>query len=1266
VRDRIMIVGRDVGLRAQLARLLKTGGYRVEIAESAAHACRIGFAGIGLAVVAADGRGPEEKGPMQELRAAVGSVLLVAAPGGKRDSQADLLDVTDETGLLARVAEALAPAPESDTVEPMLEFAGYRLDPGGHSLLDPTGKEVSLTHGEFGLLRVLAQRAGRVLSREQLLRLLAGRDAEAYDRSIDMHIVRLRRKIEPDPKHPALIVTIPNSGYKFAAKVHQAEALIPEPEVAAAPTVAALALPERRYVTALAAELLPADGKSLPGDPEELRAVVDTYRRYATAVIARHGGVMAESRVREVLAYFGYPVAQEHAAERAIHAALALADRLIEGEASLPAGLTVRVGVASGSVVAGPADEVMGEAPAEAVALLTPTEPGAVVVDEATRQLTGALFEWVDLGTVPLKGALHPVHAWRALRQSAVESRFEALRAPQLAPMVGREEELELLLRRWGQARSGQGRLALVAGEPGIGKSRLLAALEQRLVAERLVRLRYFCSPHHQDTPLYPIVRQLQFAAGFAGDDTPVDRLVKLQAVLAPTDPPAEDVALIAALFQLPLDGLPVLNLSPQRRKERTFAALLHQVERLSQQRPLLMLFEDLHWADPSTREILENLVQRLPNLPVLVVMTFRPEFHAPWIGQPGVTLITLSRLDHREATSLAKQLTIGLTLSPALIERVVAQSDGVPLFIEELTKATIESIAQIASEPSDVAVPTTLQGLLLSRLDRMPAAKQIAQIGAVIGRDFSHAMISAVADLPAEVLNEDLDQLVASGLVFRRGERPEAAYTFKHALVQDAAYDSLLRARRVALHAVIGDALERDAEVVATRPALLGHHFAHAGAVERAVAYFLRAGQQSAAASAMAEAQAHLRRGLALAAKIADASDRNLRQAELTLALGNVQMAVHGYASTENGAAFTEAVRLCHELHPKQANATKLLARALFGNFAYLLHAGQLAASYATARELLTLGRNHPDPEIRAVSATAYGVSCFCLARLQEVAETFATAVADRGLDVHAATLAEFGIDGRSFLHALFARHLALQGLPEQADEQARTGMERAQRLQHLPTIAITLSSLCTTAWILRDRSALEVWSSELVRHASEQGFAFWLARGQGYAGWTAAANGRLEGHALLAEGLAGLERAGALLYGPHTRAMFADVHAQVGQYDLALAVLEEAFEIGSRTGEVWVDAELYRRKGELLRTDHATAETYFQRAVEIARAQSAKLFELRAAVSLARLWREHGRPDDAREMLAPIYAWFTEGFDTPDLTEAQALLDELATASV
>ena len=437
-----MVLGRDVAQRARLARLLSGSGYRVEIAESAAHACRIGFDGIELAIVAPDGLGPAGRGLVQDLRAAVGHVLLVAAPGDKGERHGHLRDVSDEAGLLAWVAEALIPTREPESVRPVLEFRGYRLDLAGHSLLDATGREVPLTHGEFGLLRVFVQRAGRVLSRDQLLHLLSGRDAEAYDRSIDMQIVRLRRKIEPDPKRPTLIVTIPNSGYKFTATVRQAEpAALSKPEPAATPPELRPVGGERRFVTAVAAEVLAAEGSSLPRDPEELRPLIDAWRRYATTVVVRHEGVLAESRLREVLAFFGYPVAQEHAAERALHAALALAEHLPVGETALPAGLAIRVGVASGLVIADPDGEVLGEAPGEASRLQDLGEPGQVIVSENTRRVVGDLFAYRDLGRLIVRG-VGPVPAWQVLGRSALGSRSEALHAAAVTPLVGREEEL--------------------------------------------------------------------------------------------------------------------------------------------------------------------------------------------------------------------------------------------------------------------------------------------------------------------------------------------------------------------------------------------------------------------------------------------------------------------------------------------------------------------------------------------------------------------------------------------------------------------------------------------------------------------------------------------------------------------------------------------------------------------------------------------------------------------------------------------------------
>ena len=582
MRSRIMVIGRDVGWRARLAQLLNAHDYRVEIAESVAHACRIGFKGIALAIVVPDGLGPAGQGLLHQLRAAVGKVLLIGPPGDNRDRRADLIDVSDEVGVLARVAEALVPAGEPEAPEPVLHFGGYRLDLGGHSLIDQAGKDVRLTHGEFGLLRLFVQRAGRVLSRDQLLRLLAGRDAETFDRSIDMQIVRLRRKIEPDPKPPTLIVTVPGSGYKFAAKVRQAEATaLAEP--AAAGLVASPAAGERRYVTALAAEVLAAEGTMLPDDPEELRVLVDPWRRYAAAIVARHGGAVAGSRLCEVLGYFGYPVAQEHAVERALHAALAMARRSPEGDMSLPACLAVRIGVASGLIAADTNGELLGEAPGEATRLQHFAESGQVIIAASTRRLAGDLFAYRDLGPLAVKGVAGPLPAWQVLGPSSLGSRSEALYATAVTPLVGRGEELNILLRAWQQAKSGEGRLVLLCGEPGIGKSRLLAALEEELAAEPHASLRYFCSPLRQESALHPIVMRWEQEAGFAHGDTAEERLHKLETIVAPVGLPSEDVVLIASMLSVPtVSRYQQPKLTPQQRKERTFVALLRRLKRMT------------------------------------------------------------------------------------------------------------------------------------------------------------------------------------------------------------------------------------------------------------------------------------------------------------------------------------------------------------------------------------------------------------------------------------------------------------------------------------------------------------------------------------------------------------------------------------------------------------------------------------------------------------------------------------------------------------
>ncbi len=1055
--------------------------------------------------------------------------------------------------------------------------------------------------------------------------------------------------------------TLNNSGANFCS---ECGASLRAPQ---GPALQPASLAERRQISVLFCDLVGSTALSARIDPEDFGVLTRAYQHQVTEVMARFGGFVAGYLGDGVLVYFGWPRASEVDAEQALRAALAAAEVVaatpIQGEI-----LSVRIGVATGIVVVGdrgdggeaPEQTVTGETLNRAARLQALAEPGGVVIDAATRRLVGELFDIRAMGRMALQ-LPESGEVFELQGEQAGESRFEALRASGLSPLVGRRDELELLLRRWRQARRGQGRVVLLTGEAGIGKSRLLAELLARLAGQAFRRLRLACSPHTTQSPLYPVIRYIERDAGFTRANSPAGRAKKLRAQLEAVNTTIEDIALITGLLRLPVEGLPSFNLSPQRRKERIFAAALRRVDRMSTVRPLLILLEDVHWADPSTREMLDDLIRRIGALQILLVATFRPDFIAPWAGHPGVTSVTLSRLERGEAVSLARQLAMRQALPEAVLDQIVTHSDGVPLFIEELTKAVAEQAPHAALQ---VTVPATLQASLIARLDRMPEARQVAQIGSVFGREFRRVPLDLVADLPTATIDRGLDQLVAAGLLFRRGEGSEAAYRFKHALLQDAAYDSLLRTRRAALHRAVGVALESDPELAIPRPSLLGYHFGRAGDAEKASLYFLRAGERAIAASAMNEAAAHLRRGLDSASNIASSPARTRRLAELMLALGNVRMAVQGIGSPAHRTTFAKAAELCRRLDPQDAAAAKLLARALFGKWSYELQTGNLAKSLETGRELYAAGRNSAEPELRA-AASGHAVSYMFLGRLEEGIEVFAPAIADAGIRAHTGTTMEFGADPICHLHAQYARTLVLRGASEQARAHLRFAADRASELQHLPTIALTMMIACSTNWTIRDQAAVGEWSRQLLRIASEQGYGLFHARGLGYAGWVRSAEGEhQEGLAMLDRALREFDELGLGLSRPHTRAMRADVHARMGRPDLADTDLDDALAICARTGEAWAKAELHRRKGELRRAEPTAAEPHFKRALMLARRQGARLFELRAAVSLARLWREQQSDEEIFRLLAPIHAGFTEGLDGPDLSEASELLDNLIVA--
>jgi predicted ATPase len=568
---------------------------------------------------------------------------------------------------------------------------------------------------------------------------------------------------------------------------------------------------------------------------------------------------------------------------------------------------------------------VVGETPNLAARLQALAEPDAVVIAAGTRRLVGDLFEYRDLGAVEVKGIAEPVPTWQVLRSSAVASRFEALRGSVLSPLVGRGEEIDLLLRRWARVKSGDGQVVLVSGEPGLGKSRLTAELEERLQSQPHVLLRYFCSPFHQDSALYPFIDQLGRASWFAHDDPPAAKLEKLEALLARAALSDEDVAFIADLMSLPAsERHPLPNLSPQRKKENTLEALIRQLEVLASRRPVIMIFEDAHWIDPTSRELLELLVERIRSLPVLLIVTFRPELQSPWIGQPQVTMLALNRLDQHDRTALVDQIAGGKALPSEVIDQIIGRTDGVPLFIEELTKSVLES--GLLREQSDryvldgalppLAIPTSLNDSLMARLDRLASVRLVAQTGAAIGREFSYALLRAVSPLPDDELQTALARLVASELVFQRGTPPDAVYSFKHALVQDAAHSSLLRSTRQQLHAQIAEALETHSpELIDTQPERFAQHYAEAGQIEKSVVYWVKAGQRSAARSAMMEAAAQLQKGLDQLPLLPDSLERQQKELELRSGLGAALMIVKGYAAPATGDNYARARELWEQL---------------------------------------------------------------------------------------------------------------------------------------------------------------------------------------------------------------------------------------------------------------------------------------------------------------------------------------------------------------
>jgi tetratricopeptide (TPR) repeat protein len=895
--------------------------------------------------------------------------------------------------------------------------------------------------------------------------------------------------------------------------------------------------------------------------------------------------------------------------------------------------------------------------------------PGAVVIGATTRRLVGDLFEYRDLGAVEVKGITAPVPVWQVLRPSVVESRFEALRGSALTPLVGRGGEIDLLLRRWAGAKAGDGQVVLVSGEPGIGKSRLTAALTERLQAEPYLRLRYFCSPYHQDSALYPFIDQIGRAAGFERDDPPASRMAKLETVLAQAGPPEEDVALIADLLSSPAsDRYPLPNLSPQRKKEKTLEALIRQLEGLTRQQPVMMVFEDAHWIDPTSRELLNLTVQRVRNLPVLLIVTFRPDFQPSWTVQPQVTVLALNRLDRRDRTVLVKQIAGGKMLPDGVIDQIVERTDGVPLFVEELTKSVLES-GLLREEPGryvldhalpPFAIPTSLHDSLMARLDRMASVRHVAQIGAAIGREFSYLLLRTVCRLPEDELQAALARLIASELVFQRGVPPDAIYAFKHALVQDAAHSSLLRSFRQQLHAQIGDALETHfPELKENQPELFAQHYTEAGLIEKSIAYWGQAGRRSATRSAMAEAAAQLQKGLDQLALLPATPERQRQGLEFYSLLGAATRFVKGLAAPETGHAYARARELWEQL----GSPPKFL-HVPYGQSRFHSARGEFDLALRLDEDLLSLSRQRNDSAGLVLGHLSSGRDLMFVGRFTSCRSHLGDVFAFYDPVIHGSLVHQATIHPQVVARGYLGIALFCLGFADRALAQSDAAVAEARRLAHPPSLAVAWHSSAVLLSLVGDDAVLGKWADQAATVTTEQRFPRWNAVETIFRGWVKIKHGNVaEGISLLRSGSIADRAMGSEAWVPYHIALLAGGYEAVGETEEALTLLNDAFEIVERTGARWFAAEPHRRKGQLLLRQGQTeaAEALYRKALGIAREQEAKLWELRAAVSLARLWRDQGKHADARELLAPVYGWFTEGFDTQDLKEAKALLDEL-----
>jgi class 3 adenylate cyclase/predicted ATPase len=1032
----------------------------------------------------------------------------------------------------------------------------------------------------------------------------------------------------------------------------------------------------RRQITIMFCDLVGSTALATQLDPEDMREIIAAFQKVCGRVVPAYDGFIARYMGDGVLAYFGYPQAHEDDAEQAVRAGLDLLSAIGRTQTSAEVPLQARVGIATGVVVVGDLIgqgasqewDVVGEAPNMAARLQALAEPGTLLIAESTHRLIGRLFDCRALGAVQMKGFTAPVQVWRVLTESAVESRFDALRSSQ-TPLVGRHEELDLAMRRWRQAQQGDGCVVLISGEAGIGKSRLASSLCDRIAMERHTRLHYQCSPYHSNSPLYPIIRQLERACRFAPEDSSARRLEKLETMLAiATQEVARVAPLFATLLSISFVGrYAPLDFTPAQQRRQIFAALVEQLEGLARQDPVLVIFEDIHWADATSLELIDLVVDRIRKLPILVIITYRPGFRPPWIGLPNVSTLMLGRLDQPYVLAMIDRLAGGQALPAEVLNQIILKTDGIPLFVEELTKAVLESDFLIKKEEGfridgplpPLAIPTTLKDSLMARLDRLAPVAQVAQAGAAIGRSFSYAMIAAVTGQSDTSLRPAIQSLVDAELIFQRGTPPESTYVFKHALVQDAAYDSLLRSRRQTLHARVVHTIETHfREMTEMEPELLAHHCICAELIDKAIEYWSNAGHRSLLRSNLAEAANHFRKAIGALATQPDSSERRRRELTCQTAMAQALIGAKGYGAPETMAAWQRA----HELATTVGDARQRFA-ATYGLWVGQYAQGQLSTIDTLAEQCLCAAEMEGDRTQLCVAHRMTGIAHFIVGDFARGRDHCISAVELYDPTVHPPLANQLGHDLLAAGLCFKALSLWPLGYPDRAREAMNAALTHAKQLGHGPSLAYTYwHAGIIGALMLRERSLVGEYADALVALSEKQGLALWMAWGRVAQGWARTWAGA--GDTAIQEMRSGLDAArktGNRIYETTVLGLLGDAQAAAGDAEGGLATLAEGIEFAETSRQLYWLAELYRLLG-ILRlkscADKAGAEVALLQAIAAARQQQARSWELRATIDLAAMLANDRRGDEVHSVLASTYGWFEEGFETADLRAARALL--------